>query len=108
MAGVILAITDETFQTDVEQSDIPVLVDFTATWCGPCQALAPILEQVAEEYTGRVKFAKVDINQCPQTAAKHMIRSVPTLLLFQGGNVAQQSVGLINAQKIKEMVDKVL
>lgn len=104
----LLAITDDTFKAEVIDSDVPVLVDFTATWCGPCKALAPILVQVAGEYEGRVKVVKVDVDAARETAMRYMVRSVPTLLLFNRGAVVEQSVGLVNAKKLKDMLGKVL
>jgi len=109
MAGTaISSIDDAAFEAEVIKSDVPVLVDFTATWCGPCKALTPVLEQVAGEYAGRAKVVKVDIDNARQTAIKYMVRSVPTLLLFKGGGVVEQHVGLANAKRLKEMLGKAL
>lgn len=104
----MMTFTDATFESEVLKSDIPVLVDFTATWCGPCKQLVPVLEKVAEEYQDRVKFGQVDVDGNRQTAMNYMVRSIPTLLLFKDGKVAEQSVGLVNAVKLKGMLDKVL
>ena len=104
----ITAVSDATFQAEVLESSVPVLVDFTATWCGPCKALAPILEGVAGELAGQVKVVKVDVDGARDTAMKYMIRSVPTVLLFKNGAVVDQSVGLVNAKKLKDMVGKAL
>lgn len=100
--------TDANFASEVLQSDTPVVVDFTATWCGPCKALKPILVTAALEYAGRVKFGQVDVDANRETAAKYLVRSIPTLLLFQGGRVVDQSVGLVNANKLSSMLSKVL
>jgi thioredoxin 1 len=102
------ALTDANFETEVLRNDTPVVVDFTATWCGPCKQLVPVLEKAAEEYEGRVKFGKVDVDANRQTAMTYMVRSIPTLLIFKGGAVVQQSVGLINAKKLKDMLENVL
>jgi len=104
----VLHLTDAEFDKEVVQSTIPVLVDFTATWCGPCRALAPTIEEMAGTYAGRVKVGKVDVDECPGTAAKYQIRGVPTLLLFKDGKVAAQSVGLLPKAKVADLLDKVL
>jgi len=104
----MMALTDATFESEVLQSDIPVLVDFTATWCGPCKQLVPVLEKIAEEYKDQVKFGQLDVDANRQTAMSYMVRSIPTLLLFKDGKVAEQSVGLVNSAKLKKILDKVL
>src|SRR5204863_1323385 len=85
--------SDATFETDVLQNDTPVLVDFWAPWCGPCRMVAPIVEELAGEYEGRVKFVKLNTDENPQVASKYGIRSIPTLLVFKGGEIAGQIVG---------------
>ena len=85
--------TDGSFSSDVLESDTPVLVDFWATWCGPCKAIAPHVEAVADELAGKAKVVKMDIDSNPQTPAKYGIRSIPTLLVFKGGEVVDQLVG---------------
>ena len=79
------AVTDDNFEAEVLKSDVPVMVDFTATWCGPCKALAPIVEKIADEYSGKVKVGKLDIDEAPQITRKYGVRSVPTVMVFQGG-----------------------
>jgi thioredoxin 1 len=94
MAGKnIVAANDLNFDEAVLNSDTPVLVDFAATWCGPCKMIAPLVEQLADEYVGRAKVAKVDIDESPGTASRFGIRGVPTLLVFKGGQVVAQQVG---------------
>lgn len=109
MAGQnVLHFTDAGFENDVINSDVPVLVDFTASWCGPCRALAPAVEQLAADYDGRAKVGKLDVDECPTTAAKYKIRSVPTVLVFNRGKVAGQSVGLVAKKRLAEMLDKAI
>ena len=107
MSDVLLA-TDETFDSEVMQSEQPVLVDFSATWCGPCKRLEPIVSEIADEYSGRLKVVKVDIDQAPTIASKFGVMSVPTVLLIQGGAVKDQVVGLVSKQHLTDKVEKVL
>jgi thioredoxin 1 len=95
---------DLNWEDEVLKSDAPVLVDFTATWCGPCKALAPIVDQIAHELDGRVKVGKLDIDESPMTASKYGVRGVPTLMVFKGGERAAQHVGLTTKQKIINLV----
>lgn len=99
------AFNDINFDDEVTKADKPVLVDFTATWCGPCKALAPIVDQVAEELAGKVKVGKVDIDESPGTASKYGIRGVPTLLLIENGEVKSQHVGLTTKAKLLALID---
>ncbi len=101
MSEVIL--TDEIFESEVLQSDIPVLVDFWAEWCVPCRMLTPLVEQIAEEYDGKVKVAKCNVDECPETASKFNIQSIPTLVVFNGGEAASQNIGVIPKKTIEEM-----
>ncbi len=104
----IINVGDADFQNQVISSENPVLVDFWATWCGPCRALAPILEDLSNEYVGRVKIAKVDVDSNQSTAAQFGVRSIPTLLLFKDGQVIGQLVGNIPKQRLMEFVDQAL
>ena len=85
--STVLHVNDQNFESEVLQSDIPVLVDFYATWCGPCKSLTPIVEELAVEYSGKAKMAKIDIDEAPGVASSHGIMAVPTLILFKGGRV---------------------
>jgi len=100
----VLVFNDLNFETEVLKSKEPVLVDFTATWCGPCKALSPIVDAVAEELVGKVRVGKLDIDDAPQTASKLGIRGVPTLMVFKNGERAAQVVGLTTKAKILAML----
>ena len=105
MAGKnVLEFTEKNFDSDVLKSDTPVLVDFTATWCGPCKALAPIVEKIADEFVGKVKVGKVDIDANLQVTAKYGVRSVPTVLVFKGGQKAGQLIGLTTRDKLVQLL----
>jgi thioredoxin 1 len=101
-------VTDTTFDTEVLQADTPVLVDFWAPWCGPCRMVAPIVEELAGEYEGRVKFYKLNTDENPQVSMKYGIRSIPTLLVFKGGEVKGQIVGFRPKNDLKGRLDQVL
>ncbi|MCK9425288.1 MAG: thioredoxin [Ignavibacteriaceae bacterium] len=99
-----LEITDDNFTTEVLQSDKPVLVDFWATWCGPCRMIAPIVEELATEYDGKYKIGKMDVDNNPQTATQFGIRSIPTLLIFKGGKVVETIIGAVpKAQFVQKL-----
>lgn len=95
---------DMNFDEEVMKSNDPVLVDFTATWCGPCKALSPIVDQLADELNGKIKVGKLDVDDAPVTASKLGVRGVPTLMLFKNGQRAAQLVGLTSKQKILAMI----
>ena len=102
-------ITDATFLDEVVNSDVPVVVDFWAEWCGPCKMIAPIVEELAGEYDGKVKFTKMDVDYNPQTPMQFGIRGIPTLLIFNGDDKpVDQIVGALPKSRIKERVDQVL
>ncbi|RME94085.1 MAG: thioredoxin [Verrucomicrobia bacterium] len=98
---------DTNFNQLVMQSPLPVLVDFHATWCGPCQMLAPLIDRLAEEYAGRVRFVKVDVDEAPGLAAGFRIQGVPTLLVIDQGKIVDQVVGLAPPAALRRMLDKV-
>ncbi len=97
--------TDANFQEEVLQSDLPVLVDFWAAWCGPCRVIAPTIEELASEYEGRAKVVKLDVDANPQTAMAYNIRSIPTLLLFKGGRPVDQMVGVVPKPMLVQKLD---
>jgi thioredoxin 1 len=101
----VLVFNDLNFDSEVLQADTPVLVDFTATWCGPCKALAPIVDQLANDLDGKVKVGKLDVDESPITAGKFGVRGVPTLMVFNKGQRAAQHVGLTTKQKLMELVN---
>lgn len=98
------AVTAEDFEKEVLQSEIPVLVDFWAEWCGPCRALAPTVDDIANETAGKLKVVKLDTDKAPSVAAKYGIMSIPTLIIFKKGDVVEQLVGMMPKQKIMEKV----
>ncbi len=97
--------TDAAFESDVLKSDVPVLVDFWATWCGPCRQMTPTIDAVATEYDGRVKVGKLNVDEQGQTAMRYNIRSIPTLLLFKGGQVVEQRVGAMGKSDVQKMIE---
>jgi thioredoxin len=101
----ILYVTDDTFETDVLNSSDPVLVDYWAEWCGPCKMIAPILEEIASEYSGKIKVAKLNIDDNPQTPPKYGIRGIPTLMLFKNGEVEATKVGALSKSQLTAFLD---
>jgi thioredoxin 1 len=97
-----MEVTDSTFEAEVLQSPVPVLVDFWASWCAPCRTLAPIIDTVAADMAGKVKIVKLNVDDNQQTAAKYGIRSIPSLLIFKNGAEAERSVGFVSARNLTE------
>jgi thioredoxin 1 len=105
MSSNILAISDDSFENEVIESQIPVVVDFWAQWCGPCKALSPILEDIAQKYTNKVKFVKLDVDSNPSTPPKFGVRGIPTLILFKDGQVKATQVGLLSKADLMQFID---
>ena len=108
MSENVKQVTDSTFESEVLKSNIPVLVDFWAEWCGPCRMVAPVVEEVARQYKGRVKVAKMDVDSNQRVATQYQIRSIPSLYIFKDGKVAGQIVGAVPKQQITSELEKVL
>lgn len=108
MAANVIEITDDNFETEVTNCSVPVLVDFWAEWCGPCRMLAPTIEELAEEYQGRVKIGKLDTDLNHDTAAKFGISAIPTSIIFSNGEVKKKFVGLTAKKDFKEAFDEVI
>jgi thioredoxin 1 len=105
MSEHIIHLTDASFQQEVLESPIPVLVDYWAEWCGPCKMIAPILDEVAKEYAGRIKVAKLNIDENQATPPKYGIRGIPTLMLFKNGNVEATKVGALSKSQLTAFID---
>lgn len=106
MSEKILAVTDDSFDADVLQSSTPVLVDYWAEWCGPCKMIAPALEELAEEYEGKIQIAKLNIDENPATPPKYGIRGIPTLMLFKNGDVEATKVGALSKSQLSAFLDE--
>ena len=108
MAENVMEFDDQNFDSDVLEAGMPVLVDFWAVWCGPCKAIAPIVEEVANDYSGKVRVGKMDVDSNNQVARRYGIRSIPTLLLFSGGEVVDQVIGNVGKESIESMLSKAI
>ena len=108
MADNVIEFNDQNFDSEVLESKTPVLVDFWAVWCGPCKAIAPIIEEIANDFNGKVSVGKVDVDNNNQVAMKYGIRSIPTLLLFKNGEVVDQVIGNVGKESIESMLNKAL
>ncbi|HYM09114.1 MAG TPA: thioredoxin TrxA [Bryobacterales bacterium] len=105
-AANVHTFTDTSFDADVLKSDVPVLVDFWAEWCGPCRMMAPTIDAIASEYAGKAKIGKLNVDDNPATAGRFQIRGIPTLLLFKNGAVAEQIVGAVGKDKVQSVLNK--
>jgi len=105
MSEHIVSVTDETFSEEVLKSSDPVLVDYWAEWCGPCKQIGPVLDDIAKEYVGRLKVAKLNVDENPSTPPKYGVRGIPTLLLFKGGVEISRKVGALNKSQLTAFID---
>lgn len=106
--GNEVTITDSNFQEEVINSGLPVLVDLWAEWCGPCRMIGPVIEEIADEYQGRLKVGKLDVDQNQKTAGQYGVRSIPTLLFFKGGELVEEVVGAQSKAKLIQVIEKIL
>ena len=101
-------VNDKNFTIEVLQSDLPVLVDFWATWCGPCKSIGPVIEELSKEYAGRIKVTKLNVDENPATPGQYGVRGIPTLILFKGGKILEQIVGAVPKTRLTAMIEKAL
>jgi thioredoxin 1 len=105
-SGAVLDVNDGNFSGEILQSDIPALVDFWASWCGPCQVIAPVIEELAKEYEGRIKFARLNEEENPLTPRQYGVRGIPTLILFKNKEVINQVVGVVQKERLRQICDE--
>lgn len=109
MAGKnIVEITDKNFEQEVSKSELPVLVDFWAAWCGPCRAIAPVIDELANEYAGKIKIGKCNVDENPITPSRYGIRAIPTLIFFKNGSVVEQITGAVAKSQIAAVIDRII
>ena len=104
----LVHVNDKDFTVEVLNADLPVLVDFWATWCGPCRSISPIVEELAKEFTGRIKMTKLNVDENPATPSQYGVRGIPTLILFKDGKILDQIVGAVPKARLKAMIEKAL
>ncbi|HWP65725.1 MAG TPA: thioredoxin [Candidatus Limnocylindria bacterium] len=104
----VTEISDQSFEAEVLQSPVPVLIDFWAPWCAPCRAIAPVVEELAREYAGRIKVVKLNVDDNPQTPQRYGVRGIPNLILFQGGSVREQIVGAVPKKRLVDAISQVV
>jgi len=108
MSDNIINVTDSTFEQEVLSSEIPVLLDYWAEWCGPCKMIAPILNDIADEYSGKIKVAKLNIDENPATPAKFGVRGIPTLMIFKSGSIEATKVGAMSKSQLSAFIDSTI
>jgi thioredoxin 1 len=106
--SALVQISDKNFASEVLNSDLPVLVEFWATWCGPCRSISPIVEQLATEFSGKVKVTKLNVDESPATPSQYGVRGIPTLILFKGGKILDQIIGSVPKARLKALIEKAL
>jgi thioredoxin 1 len=104
----LVHVNDKNFATEVLNSELPVLVDFWATWCGPCRSISPIVEELAKEFLGKIKVTKLNVDESPATPSQYGVRGIPTLILFKGGKILDQIVGAVPKARLKTLMEKAL
>ncbi len=104
----VMAVTDSSFEKDVLSSEHPTLVDFWATWCGPCRAIAPLMDELADQYVGKINVCKVDVDSNPEIPARYGVRGIPTIILFKGGQVVDQVVGAVPKSQLENLIKKAI
>jgi len=107
-ARLVFNVDDHDFSREILESKVPALVDFWASWCGPCQVMAPVIEELAREYEGRLKVAKLSVEENPQTPRQYGVRGIPTLILFKEGEVSNRVVGVTSKEKLREMCEEAM
>ncbi|HYC22146.1 MAG TPA: thioredoxin [Candidatus Bathyarchaeia archaeon] len=106
--AAVQQVSDDTFETEVLRSDTPVLIDFWAPWCGPCKAIAPVVEELAGEYSGKLKVVKMNVDDNPRTPGKYGVRGIPNLIVFKGGQVQEQIIGAVPKARLTQAIQKVV